>query len=79
MTPLSDKFLNLILGYTGIFNNSILDLKTHILEDLFDKAGKFKTGTEMYLSNLNQTLNSYDQDIILVAENRRKMDLTLNT
>ena len=51
-TPLSDKFLNLILGYIGIFT-SIEELKQHILLNSYPKnTNKFQTGSEIYLCEL---------------------------
>ena len=49
LTPLPEKFINLILAYTGIFN-SFSDIKQHIEVDMFPNGdGKFFTGTEIYL------------------------------
>ena len=51
-TPLSDKFLSLILGYIGIFT-SIEELEQHILLNSYPKnTNKFQTGSEIYLCEL---------------------------
>ena len=80
-TPLSNKFLNLILGYIGIFT-SIEELKQHILQNSYPKnQNKFQTGSEIYLCELQQNYNSYETDIFLINDKfkKEKFDLNLQT
>ena len=68
LTPLHDKFINLILAYTGIFSN-FEEIKQHIQVGMFSESdSKFQTGTEIYLCNLRQKFHSFDCDIYLVEE-----------
>ena len=72
LTPLPEKFINLILAYTGIFNN-YEDIKQHIEQDMFpNDDGKFCTGTEIYLCNLKQKFHSFDCDIYLVEDFKKR-------
>jgi hypothetical protein len=72
------KFLNEIFRYTGIFT-SYADFKAHILKDYFNKEKNFQTGTEIFLCSLNYTFNSYEKDIFLISESKKrdKTDLHL--
>ena len=73
LTPLPEKFINLILAYVGIFENSE-ELKEHVLRDAFSLgSNKFNTGTEIYLCDLRKSYHSYGNDIVLV-DNRAQID-----
>lgn len=76
VTPLSSRFLNLILAYTKIFLNE-KELKAHILKDAFNTSGNFKTGTEIYLCGLYENFNSVEKDIFLIDGCKDKIDLLL--
>jgi hypothetical protein len=68
MVPLHEKFINLILAYTGIFEN-FQSLREHILLDIYiDDDSKFYTGTEIYMCSLRQKFHSYDSDIYLADD-----------
>jgi len=77
MTPLADKFLNLILSYTRIFLR-LKDFKQHLLKSCISSSGTFSTGTEIYLCGLKESFNSYENDIFMIEE-RKKKDLALMT
>jgi hypothetical protein len=78
-----EKFLNEIFRYTGMgIFTSFNDLKQHVLKDAFSKDGKFKTGTEIFLCSLQYTFNSYESDIFLIDDTKKKektKDLHLQT
>jgi hypothetical protein len=72
LTPLPEKFINLILAYTGIFN-CYEDIKQHIEVDMFPNSdGKFCTGTEIYLCSLRQKFHSFDCDIYYVEDFKKR-------
>lgn len=54
LTPLPDKFIGLILEYTGNIFQSVEDLKQHIKKDIYSPEKTFQTGTEIYLCGLKQ-------------------------
>lgn len=75
LTIMPLKFINEILKYTCIFT-SFEDFRLHILKDSFGKTGSFITGTEIFLCSLQYTFNSYENDIYLIDECKKKTDKT---
>jgi hypothetical protein len=75
LTPLPDKFIGLILEYTGNIFQSVEDLKQHIKKDIYSPEKTFQTGTEIYLCGLKQQFHSIScvGDILLV-DNLKKKD-----
>jgi hypothetical protein len=75
VTPLPEKFTNLILQYTGIFEN-YETMKEWILLDVFEPSSnsniasdqhfRFVTGTDIFLCELNQPYLLHHSDILLL-------------
>ena len=66
LTPLPEKFIGLILEYTGNIFENVEDLKDHIKKDLYGPDRTFQCGTEIYLCGIKQPFNSCDGDIVLI-------------